>query len=280
VRDEEHTITVEGAPVFYRVATVAGEGASAEGKAAPATPVFLHTAPTSSGDWRSVLERTGGIAPDLIGFGRSAKGGHLDYSPLGMARFVEAVLAQAGVQRIQLVAHGWGATVAGALAGLDPGRTERMLLIDPAPPLGAPAWHGWARLWSRPVVGELAMGAMTRSMLARSLRGASVRREAWPEERIRELWEQFDQGTQRAVLRIHRWAREATLTKFENELPELHVPCLVLYGEQDTWSGGPAARTWARALGAEEPVAVLSAGHWPWLDRPELVDRIAEHLGR
>src|SRR4029078_6099674 len=37
--------------------------------------VFLHGNPTSSHAWRHVLPRTGGLAPDLIGMGRSGQAG-------------------------------------------------------------------------------------------------------------------------------------------------------------------------------------------------------------
>ena len=68
MRVDEHTFHLDDSPVYYR---------SAE---APGVPkVYLHGIPTSSDDWLEFLGRTGGLAPDLIGFGRSGKGGHLDY---------------------------------------------------------------------------------------------------------------------------------------------------------------------------------------------------------
>ena len=97
MRVDEHTINIDESPVFYR--------SSAE---TPDVPVlYLHGIPTSSDDWVEFLERTGGIAPDLMGFGRSGKGGHLDYSLAGLTGFVERFLAelarrrgQAGRQRL------------------------------------------------------------------------------------------------------------------------------------------------------------------------------------
>ena len=35
--------------------------------------LYVHGVPTSSDDWLPFLDRTGGLAPDLLGFGRSAK---------------------------------------------------------------------------------------------------------------------------------------------------------------------------------------------------------------
>ncbi len=57
---DEHTIDVGGTPVFYR-------------RRAGADVLYLHSVPTSSDDWKDLLARTGGIAPDLPGFGRSGK---------------------------------------------------------------------------------------------------------------------------------------------------------------------------------------------------------------
>ena len=73
---DEHTIDVGGTPVFYRRAT---GGAL----------LYLHSVPTSSDDWRDMLARTGGVAPDLPGFGRSGKAAHYDYSLAGYARSQE-----------------------------------------------------------------------------------------------------------------------------------------------------------------------------------------------
>ncbi|MDX6660967.1 MAG: hypothetical protein QOJ55_1789, partial [Solirubrobacteraceae bacterium] len=61
-RVQEHLEDIDGQPIFWR---------SAPGDGAPV--VYLHGVPTSSDDWVSFLERTGGLAPDLPGFGRSSK---------------------------------------------------------------------------------------------------------------------------------------------------------------------------------------------------------------
>ena len=42
--------------------------------------LYLHSVPTSSDDWAALLELSGGLAPDLPGFGRTSKAGNLDYS--------------------------------------------------------------------------------------------------------------------------------------------------------------------------------------------------------
>ncbi|MGH2883360.1 MAG: alpha/beta fold hydrolase, partial [Solirubrobacteraceae bacterium] len=120
---DEHTINLEESPVFYR---------TAEASAVPV--LYLHGIPTSSDDWVEFLARTGGIAPDLIGFGRSGKGGHLDYSLAGLTGFLERFLAELQIDAVKLVAHDWGAAVGLTLAHRHPQRVERLVLLN-APPL-------------------------------------------------------------------------------------------------------------------------------------------------
>ena len=81
-------------------------------------------------DWVAFLERTGGLAPDLPGFGRSGKRGDGDFTMPGYDRFVEAFLDHAEVERVRLVVHDWGAVgpaVGPALprARRAPGRDQR-----------------------------------------------------------------------------------------------------------------------------------------------------------
>jgi pimeloyl-ACP methyl ester carboxylesterase len=267
VRVDEHTIDLAGAPVFYRRA------------GAPEVPVlYLHGLPTSSDDWIPFLERTGGLAPDLIGFGRSSKGGHLDYSIQGHADFLERFLAALGVTRVGVVAHDWGAGGGLVLAQRQPELIERLVLIDPLPLLEGFHWGRTARLLRRPLLGELLMGATTRWVLARTLRSAAVSPGAWSQDRLRSVWEQFDQGTQRAVLRLHRAADERRLAQAGAGLSALDVPALVMWGERDPWFEPRFADAYGAVLPRSTVQRVPDAGHWPWLDRPELIDRVVEFL--
>ena len=81
-------------------------------RAAPdagAAPVlYVHGVPNNADLWEPFLARTGGIALDLPGFGRSAKPAGFDYSIAGYDRFLESFLDVAGVDRFSLVMHDWG----------------------------------------------------------------------------------------------------------------------------------------------------------------------------
>jgi pimeloyl-ACP methyl ester carboxylesterase len=266
---EEHTIELGEGPVFYRSSAYQGD------------PVlYLHGAPTSSDDWIPFLELTGGIAPDLPGFGRSSKSGHLDYSLAGHAGFLERFLGELGIERFKLVAHDWGAGGGLVLAQRNPSRVRRLVVCDALPLLDGFEWHRLGRIWRTPAIGEFAMGSISRRMLARALRGASVRPEVWTKERLATVWDQFDHGTQRAILRLHRDADPSRLAGAGLGLEELDMPTLILWGERDPWLGPELAGRYAERLPQAEVEVIEAAGHWPWLDRPELVERVAAFLGQ
>jgi pimeloyl-ACP methyl ester carboxylesterase len=273
VRVDEHTIELASSPVFFRQASGPNPG--------PAEPLYLHGLPTSSDDWVGLLERTGGLAPDLPGFGRSGKGGQLDLTFTGHAVFVTALLGALGVERVQLVAHDWGTGAALAFALDHPQRIERMVLINPVPLHQHELQSRLARIWRTPVLGELAMGFVTRRRLARWLRSGTTSPETvWPPTRTTAVWSQFDQGTQRAILRLHRAATPPALTVLRDALTSLDVPALVLHGDADPWVPRSAAQTYAERLPGATFAPVDGAGHWPWLESEAALERITAFLER
>ena len=125
------------------------------------------------------------------------------------------------------------------------------------------------------------MGSFTRGMLARELRRGSVREDAWPDARVAEVWEQFDQGTQRAILRLVRsaGARGAPPTRTTRTArPNDHAPALILWGERDPWYPPALADAYAAHLPGARVEHLSDAGHWPWLDRDDFVERVATFL--
>ena len=266
---DEHTIEIGGQPVFYR-------SSGAEGQ--PARTLYLHGVPTCSDDWTPFLARTGGLAPDLPGFGRSGKGGHLDYTLEGYADFVERFLEHVGLARVNLVAHDWGAAAGLVAAQRRPGLVERLVLIDAVPLLPGFRWHFGGRVLRVPMLGELAMGSTNKALLGRTLRRAAATPGAWPDARLAAVWERFDQGTQRAILRIHRDASPERLAEAGARLSDLGGPILVLWGDRDSWLRPELADAYGARLPSATVQRIADAGHWPWLDRPEVIDRVAELL--
>jgi pimeloyl-ACP methyl ester carboxylesterase len=258
---------LDGQPTFWR---------SAAGDDPPV--LYLHGVPTSSDDWPAFLTRTGGVAPDLPGFGRSGKRADLDFTIAGYDRWIERFLDALGIERVRLVVHDWGA-VGLAFAQRRPARVERLVVINAIPLLPGYRWHRIARLWRAPTVGELTMGATTRFTLRLVSRGFNATRGAMPDEWLESVSRQFDQGTQRAILRLYRSAPPPVLARAGDRLGEVRCPALVVWGDRDPFIPPRFADAYAAALpGAEEVVHLEGAGHWPWLDRPEVVETVARFL--
>jgi pimeloyl-ACP methyl ester carboxylesterase len=267
VRVDEHTITLAQSPVFYRSASTPG-----------IAPLYLHGLPTSSDDWTPFLERTGGIAPDLIGFGRSAKSGNLDYSIDGHADFLERFLEAVQIERVKLVVHDWGAAGGLTFAQRHPERVDRIVLCNALPLLEGFHWHALGRALRRPVIGELVMGSTNMWLLGRQLRRGCVRDGAFSQRRLAAVWQQFDQGTQRAILRLHRAADEQALAAAGASLGKLEMPTLVIWGSRDPWLPAELGEAYAARLPHATLEHIADAGHWPWLDQPSVVDRVVSFL--
>src|SRR4029077_16735294 len=126
-----------------------------------------------------------------------------DYTIEGYADFIERYLDFVDVRRGSLVVHDWGA-VGLAFDQRHPERVARLVLINPITFLPGYRWHRTARIWRTPLLGELAMGTSTRWVLKQSTREANARPGPLPDEWIDSVLAHFDQGTQRAILRLYR----------------------------------------------------------------------------
>lgn len=263
----EETFELDDQPVFLRRA---GDD--------PVPILYLHGLPTSSDDWIAPLELGGGIAVDLPGFGRSGKRGDLDYSLAGHVTFVQHLLEELEIDRVRLCMHDWGAAVGLAWAIAHPRRVQRLVVVNGVPLLQGFRWRGWARAIRTPLVGPIAVGSATRPILRRLSRAASAGDEPMPDAFIRSISAHFDLGTERALLRLLRSATPQSLAAAGAGLGTIDAPALVLWGALDPYLPLRFGSGYAATLGDATLETIDDAGHWPWLERPELGARIIRHL--
>jgi pimeloyl-ACP methyl ester carboxylesterase len=263
---ERHSDEIDAEPVSWLSA----------GDEETVTTVYLHGAPDSALTWVPFLERAGGVAPDLPGFGGSVKAVTFPYSIAGYDGFLERFLDWRGIDRVNLVMHDWGAAGL-SFAKRANDRVERIVLIDPLPLFEGYPWSRLARIWRTPVLGELWMGSLTPRLLRRFLRdsqGAPL-----PERDLRRIYKDLDFGTQRAILRLYRSATPGTLRAAGSGLEAITSPALIAWGARDPFNAPRAGDQYAAALGGEsQTVTFEDAGHWPWLEHPELIERVANFL--
>jgi pimeloyl-ACP methyl ester carboxylesterase len=260
----ERTGVVDGVPTHWRRA---GEEAV----------LYVHGVPTASWDWLPHLERIGGVAPDLPGFGRSAKPADFDYSIDGYARWLEAFADAAGLDRFALVLHDWGA-VGLALAQRAPERIERLVLHTVVPFLPGYRWHWIARIWRTPVLGEAFMATSTRWAFKQLSRQSNTAPGPLPDAFVTRVWHDFDRATRRAILRLYRASGPDVLARAGERLGEVRCPALVLWPVADPYVGAEFGPRYTDALGGDVRLEMVDAGHWMWLDRPEIVETVAAFL--
>lgn len=268
---EGSSVDVDGVRAFVR--TKPGEGAPV---------VLVHGNPTNSGEWLPFLERLPGpaIAPDLPGWGRSERPrpGRFVGTMHGLASFFERLLDRLGIGEYRLVVHDWGA-VALIAAQAHPDRVQRLVVINAVPLLPGYRWHWVARcVWRRRGVGELLNAITTRSGTALLLRQATADGRPMPDGFVDMIWRHFDRGTRRAILELYRSAPEDSLAVAGSRLGELGCPALVAWGAADPFLPVEFARLYATRLPRSELVELADAGHWPWIERPDLVDRVVGFL--
>jgi pimeloyl-ACP methyl ester carboxylesterase len=250
---------------------------------AGAPVVFAHGNPTHSAEWIPFLERLErpGIAFDMPGWGFSDRPppGEFDYSFQGQARFFGRCLDALGVDEHALLVHDWGG-LALADAVTHPERVERLVISNAVPLLPGFRWHWIARwFWRVPVVGELFNLTATKPAVRTLTRQATARPGPMPEEFIDMVWSAWRPGLGRPVLKLYRSADPDALAAAGFGLERLTCPALVLWGADDPYSNPAYGRAYADRLPNAELVEVPGAGHWPWIDRPELIDTICAFLG-
>lgn len=118
-----HTVTVDGLDVFYREA----------GDPANPTILLLHGFPSSSHMFRNLIsslsDRFHLVAPDHIGFGRSASPSvdEFTYSFDRLTEITEGLISQLGLQRFALYIHDYGAPIGLRIASRTPERVTAII---------------------------------------------------------------------------------------------------------------------------------------------------------
>lgn len=265
----EGTVAVDGVDTFFR---------RKPGTGVPV--VFSHGNPSHSAEWIEFMRRLErpALAIDLPGWGRTRAPRDLDCSMHGLARFLGHALDALGVDRYALVVHDWGA-LALIEALRAPARVERVVVMNAVPLLVGYRWHRIARwFWRRRGLGELFNLTATKPALRLLSRTTTARRGPMPPEFVDMVWAGWQRGVRRPMLDLYRSADPEALAAAGRGLDALAGPALVAWGVCGPYIPARFGRVYAERLGDSELVELADAGHWPWIDRPDLVDRVTAFL--
>ena len=232
--------------------------------------VFLHGVPGSSRDWEDLIPRVGqfvrAVALDMPGFGRADKLVNFDHSVDGYARHLGGVLEELGVLRAHLVLHDLGGPWGLAWATANPEKLASVTLIDTGL-LSGYRWHGLARVWRAPGLGEIFQAATTRPAFRLLTNRGNPRRLS--RAFVDRMYDDYDRATRRTILAVYRATEPAALS--EEQAPILRrmaPPALVVWGKHDPFLPAHYAERQREVFPGAEVTVLENSGHWPFVDDP------------
>lgn len=264
------TFSYRGQPIFYR---------DSGGEGRPAL-LLIHGFPTASWDfyrvWDALAARFRLIAPDLIGFGLSAKPKDYDYSLLDQATLCTALCAQLGIGEAHLLAHDYGVSIAQELlarheqqaSGLRPAsiallngglfpETHRALLVQ--------------KLLRTPIGPLLARG-MNRAKLATSMRRIFGPNTQPSEAELDAFWQLIArEDGPRLMPKLIRYIEErrAQRGRWVPAMQRTRVPMRLINGPVDPVSGAHMVARYRELIPDPDVVLLPEIGHYPQVEAPE-----------
>jgi pimeloyl-ACP methyl ester carboxylesterase len=240
--------------------------------------VFVHGNPGSADDWERLIAAAaaGGrraLAIDLPDFGETVAAPGFEHTAPGYATFLGKALVTLGVKRVHLVIHDFGGPIGLIWTAMNPDALASVTLIDTGL-LPGYRWHKLARIWRRPVVGEIFQAIATR----RAFRFLLNRNEprGLPREFVDQMYDHYDRRTRKAVLALYRATDDpgAAATEFSQLMAPRDVPALVIWGEHDAYLPSSYAERQRQAFPSADVHVLAASGHWPYVDDPETVERL------
>jgi pimeloyl-ACP methyl ester carboxylesterase len=246
--------------------------------------VFVHGNPGSADDWERFVAAAAGaglraLALDLPDFGETAAPAGFEHDVVGYATFLDQALEELGVERVHLVLHDFGGPIGLVWTAMHADRLASVTLIDTGI-LPGYRWHKLARIWRRPVVGEIFQAMATRRAFRYLLNRNEPR--GLPREFVDQMYDHYDRRTRKAVLALYRATDEpgSMASEFTKLIAPRDVPALVIWGEHDAYLPSSFATRQREAFPSADVHVLAASGHWPYADDPETVERLLiEFLG-
>jgi pimeloyl-ACP methyl ester carboxylesterase len=135
-------------------------------------------------------------------------------------------------------------------------------------------WHYLAKIWRTPALGELFHLTTTRPGFRLLLKHGNPR--GLPVAFVDRMYNDYDRGTRRAVLRLYRSANDpaGAAERLWSALRPLDRPALVVWGRHDPYLPVALAARQRETFPRAEVVLLDESGHWPFVDAPARVTEL------
>jgi pimeloyl-ACP methyl ester carboxylesterase len=244
--------------------------------------LLLHGFPQTSRCWAGVARelqashRT--VAPDLPGFGRSARPRAYDLATV--AETIIATLDSLGIHKTAVVGHDFGGAVAFRLALSYPERVERLGIIN-SPYRRLDLRHGWHMLFFNvPVLPEIVFTLAGDRAIDFMLRAGAVKKDAFEADALDEYRRAFSTlERRRSAFAYYRTVTRQTIVRAlplpgrgpKRPPKPIEMPMLVIWGIGDPALPVELADGIARSIPHARIERVADAGHFVPEEQPEIV---------
>lgn len=227
--------------------------------------VLLHGFASSIENWVTVMPKLVPdhrvIAIDLRGFGWTDRP-VADYSPAAQAKLLKAVLDERKVNKVSIVAHSWGSSVALAFALEYPAQVDRLALYD--------AWVYDSQLPSMfhmaraKGLGEVLFGLFYSERYDERLTLGFYNPDVVSQALVDDVERAFDRpGTRAAALETVRGMR---FEDMEGKYKGITAPTLLLWGREDLVTPVSVGEKLVRQLPNARLNVYPRCGHFPMLE--------------
>ena len=214
---------------------------------------------------------------DQIGHGLTGPEPRGDYSPKAFVDTIDQVTTKLGVTRFVLAGNSMGGANALHYALAHGDKLTALVLLDAggAPRLATEPGNIGFTIARTPVLRNLMLTVTPRALVERSLRQSVWNQAAVTPATVDRFWE---------MLR-YPGNRQATLDRFgagwftfkPEQLAELRLPVLIMWGARDALIGAASAQWFNRALPGSALIVYPDSGHLPMQEVPQ---RSADDLAR
>lgn len=207
------------------------------------------------------------LAVDLPGHGLTESSADFSAEPDRYADVIDAFLGKLGLSHIAIAGNSLGGAVAWQLALRHPDRVGRLILVDAAgwpsetlkkPPL---AFRIMQYKLGRDLIASIDNTPLIRQGLSKDLVNQSVLTPAFI-----QCWADLQRlpGHRPILMSV----KPGSIVASNAVLAPIHVPTLILWGEQDTIIDPASAQKFAAAIPGSELILYPQVGHLPQLDAP------------
>jgi pimeloyl-ACP methyl ester carboxylesterase len=207
------------------------------------------------------------VSLDLPGHGLTGSVPGDDYSPDGMAAFLEAFRKKLGLQRFCLAGNSMGGNVSFRYTLAHPDVVEKLVLVDSGgvnhllPPNKQPDVPLGMRIIRTPVINRIAAFTTPRNLVEKSVRSVFVDQSLVTSEMIDRYYELLRYPGNRRATRL-RAAAPIDVSAVER-LGEIRAPTLVLWGSEDKLVPVEAAEIFHARIPGSRVIVYPDVGHVP-----------------